>query len=109
MLMLGLVIIATLGSVLGYLLDPGRTAAENIRRGRADSVHRRVAEALNCLRRHSTVAGDDLSPLLRVETASYFGRADEIAEKHRQMAPLALGHLVWLAVFAHDGCGCGLG
>jgi len=43
MLMLGLVIIATLGSVLGYLLDPGRTAAENVRRGRADSVHRRVA------------------------------------------------------------------
>jgi hypothetical protein len=27
----------------------------------------------------------------------------------RQVPALALWHSVWLAVFDHDGCGCGLG
>ena len=46
------------------------------------------AEALNCLRCRMMVPGDDLTPLLGIETASYLGRADEIAKQHRQMAPL---------------------
>src|ERR1700736_760892 len=48
------------------------------------------AETLDCLRRGMMIPGDDLPPLLRVEMASYLGRADEITEKHRQMPPLAL-------------------
>ena len=47
------------------------------------------AEALDCLRRRTMVLGDDLPPLFRIEMASYLGRADQIAEKHRQMPPLA--------------------
>jgi hypothetical protein len=67
------------------------------------------AKALNSLRRRSMVATDDFAPLFRVETASYLGRANEIAEKHRQMPALTLWHFVRLAVFARDRCGCGLG
>jgi hypothetical protein len=55
------------------------------------------------------ILGDDLPPFFRVEMASDLGRVDEIAEKHRQMAALALWRFVWLAVFARHGCGCGLG
>src|ERR1700730_17645790 len=50
------------------------------------------AEALDCLRRGVMVVGDDLAPLFRIEMAGYLGRADQIAEKHRQMPPLALWH-----------------
>jgi hypothetical protein len=46
------------------------------------------AETLDCLRRGMMVPGDDLPPLFRVKMASYLGRADQIAEKHRQMPPL---------------------
>ena len=53
------------------------------------------AETLDGLRRRSMVAGDDLSPLLRVEMASYLGRADQITEKHRQMPPLARQTVAW--------------
>jgi uncharacterized protein (DUF2384 family) len=52
------------------------------------------AEALDRLRRRMMIPGDDLPPLLGIEMASYLGRADEIAEKHRQMPPLALWHFV---------------
>src|ERR1700730_2175034 len=48
------------------------------------------AEALDCLRRRTMVLADDLSPLFRIEMPCYLGRADQIAEKHRQMSPLAL-------------------
>ena len=47
------------------------------------------SEALYSLGRRAMVLADDFAPLFRVQMASYFGRADEIAEKHRQMAPLA--------------------
>ena len=88
-----------------------------VRLGTAEVCHHAVAkvlrdmpaEALDCLRRRTMVPGDDLPPLFRIEMAGDLGRADQIAEKHRQMAALALGHFVWLAVFDHDGCGCGLG
>jgi hypothetical protein len=42
------------------------------------------------------IPGDDLPPLLRIEMASYLGRADEIAEKHDQMPPLAGWAVGWL-------------
>ena len=67
------------------------------------------AEALDCLRRRTMVLGDDLPPLFGIEMAGYLGRADEIAEKHRQMAPLALVHFVRLAVLDHDGVRLRLG
>ena len=67
------------------------------------------AEAFDCLRRRTMVLADDLAPLFGIEMASYLGRADEIAEQHRQMPALTLWHFVWLAMFDHDGCGCGLG
>ena len=51
-------------------------------------------ETLDRLGRRSMVAGDDLSPLLRVETASYLGRADQIAEKYRQMPPLTFDRVL---------------
>ena len=47
------------------------------------------AEALDCLRRRAMVLADDLAPLFGIEMAGNLGRADEIAEKHRQMPPLA--------------------
>ena len=68
-----------------------------------------AAETLDGLRRRTMVIGNYFPPLLGIEMAGYLGRADQIAEKYRQMPPLALGHFVWLAVFDHDGCGCGLG
>ena len=48
-----------------------------------------AAEALDRLRRRAMVAGDDLAPFFGVELAGNLGRADQVAEKHRQMAPLA--------------------
>jgi hypothetical protein len=55
------------------------------------------------------ILADDFPPLFRVEMASDLGRADQIAEKYRQMTALALWRFVLRAVFDHDGCGCGLG
>jgi hypothetical protein len=65
------------------------------------------AEALDCLCRRMVVPADDLTPLFRIKMAGYLGRADEIAEKYRQMAALALWRFVWHAMFEHDDCGCG--
>jgi hypothetical protein len=67
------------------------------------------AEALDRLCRSMMISGDNFPPLFRVEMTSYLGRTDEIAEKYRQMAALALWRFVWRAVFEHDGCGCGFG
>src|SRR6267142_1028129 len=68
-----------------------------MRFGPAEVSHHAVAkvlrdmptEALDGLRRRAMILGDDLPPLFRIEMASDLGRADEVAEKHRQMAPLA--------------------
>ena len=45
------------------------------------------AKALDGLRRRTMIVGDDLAPLLGIETAGDLGRADQIAEENRQMAP----------------------
>jgi hypothetical protein len=74
-----------------------RSANESLRFGPAEVGHNAVpevlgdtsAEALDRLRRCPMIAGDNLPPLFRVEMASYLGWADQIAEKHRQMSPLA--------------------
>jgi len=47
------------------------------------------AEALDGLCRHAMVLADDLAPLFGIQMAGDLGRADEIAEKYRQMASLA--------------------
>jgi hypothetical protein len=49
-----------------------------------------TVENLTCLPETRSKSG--------IEMASYLGRADEITEKHRQMAALALRHFVWVAV-----------
>jgi hypothetical protein len=61
------------------------------------------------LRRRAVIIANDFLPLFRIEMASDLGRADEIAEKHGQMAALARWRFVRLAVFARHGCGCGFG
>jgi hypothetical protein len=87
---------------LGYCVeDPEACARATLRivlvgLGIAKIGHHAVAEilsdlpakALNCLRRRMMVLGDDLPPFFRIKMANYLGRADEIAEKHRQMPPL---------------------
>ena len=64
------------------------------------------AEALDCLRRRAMVPGDDLPPLFGIEMAGYLGRADQIAEKYRQMPPLASGTSCGSPV-RYVGCFCG--
>jgi hypothetical protein len=58
------------------------------------------AKAFDCLRRRAMIPGDDFAPLFRIEVASYFGRADEIAEQYRQMAAFSCGY----TTFNSDGC-----
>src|ERR1700736_6777222 len=68
-----------------------------MRSGPAEVSHHTVAkvlgdvptEALDGLRRRAMVLADDLTPLFGIEMASNLGRADEIAEKLRQMPSLA--------------------
>ena len=55
------------------------------------------AKALDGLRRRTMVLADDLPPLFRIEMAGDLGRADEIAEKHRQMTALAAYRIVWFS------------
>ena len=79
---------ARAGSTLGVVV---------VRLGPAEIGHHAVAkvlsdtsaEALDGLRRRAMVLADDFAPLLGIEMAGNLGRADEIAEKHRQMPPLA--------------------
>ncbi len=52
------------------------------------------AEALDRLRRGSMISGDNLPPLFRVEMAGYLSRADQIAEKYRQMPPLTFDRVL---------------
>ena len=106
--------------IASRIARPARAARSGIvvvRLGPAEIGHHAVAkvlgdmaaEALDCLRRRAMVLGDDLPPLLGIEMAGDLGRADQIAEKHRQMPPLAFGHFAWFAVFDNDGCGSALG
>jgi hypothetical protein len=47
------------------------------------------AEALDGLCRRAMVLTDDLAPQFGIEMAGDLGRAKKVAEKHRQMPPLA--------------------
>ena len=68
-----------------------------VRLGTAEICHHAVAkvlrdmaaEALDRLRRRAMVLANDLAPFFGIELAGDLGRADEIAEQHRQMPPLA--------------------
>ena len=47
------------------------------------------AEARDRLRRRAMIPGDGLAPFLGIELRGDRGRADQVAEQHRQMPPLA--------------------
>ena len=72
----------------------GLGIAEECHHAVAEVLRDMAAKAFDCLRRRTMVLANDLSPLFRIKMASYLGRADEIAEQHRQMAALALWHFV---------------
>ena len=100
----------------GYRIENGQTCADRALGvivmcfGIAERSHHPVAqvlcdtatEAFDGLRRCAVVASDDLPPLFGIEMAGNFGRADKIAEKYRQMAPLALRRPAKFAVFGND-------
>ena len=52
------------------------------------------AEALHGRSGRTMIPGNDLAPLFWIEVASYLGRADQIAEKYRQMPPLAFDRVL---------------
>ena len=107
---------------LGYCIENRQTrtcaalGVVVVRLGIAEVRHHPVAEvlrdtsaeALDRLRRRAMILADDLSPLFGIEMAGDLGRADEVAEKYCQMPTLTLWDFVWLAVFDHYACGCGL-
>ena len=70
-----------------------------VRLGPAEIGHHPVAEILRDVaaeagdrfRRRAMVPGDDLAPFLGIELRRDRGRADQVAEQHRQMPPLATG------------------
>jgi hypothetical protein len=60
------------------------------------------AEVLDRLCRCMMVLADDFPPLLGIEMASDLGRADQVAEQHCQMPPLATRYSEWFAAFGSD-------
>jgi hypothetical protein len=68
--------------------------AEECHHAIAEILRDMPAETLDGLRRRTMVLANDLPPFFRVEMAGYLGRADQITEKHRQMAPLTFGRVL---------------
>jgi hypothetical protein len=76
------------GSTLGVVVVRLRVA-EASHHAVAEVLGDMPAEPLDRLRRRMMVLADDLAPLFGIEMAGNLGRADEIAEKNRQMPSLA--------------------
>src|SRR5690348_9516546 len=76
------------GGSLGIVVV-GRRPAEVSHHPIAEIFRHVAIEAGNRFGGGAMVAGDCLSPLLRVQLRSDRGGADQVTEQHRQMAPLA--------------------
>ena len=50
-----------------------------------------TVEAFDRIGCHLLIVGNDIAPLLGIELMGDFGRADQIAEQHGQMAAFAAG------------------
>ena len=71
----------------------------------AEVLRHTPAEAIDGLRRRAVILADNLTPFFGIQAAADLSRTDEVAEQYREMAPLAFGHCVRLAVLGAHRCG----